>query len=62
MPNYPELVMKKVDVDANSEASQQAGIEAMPTFKVYLNGVEVETLRGATQESLVELCERYKQP
>ena len=38
----PSLTMKKVDVDANAEAAQAAGIEAMPTFKVYKGGVEVE--------------------
>ena len=43
----PTLTMKKVDVDANSEAAQAAGIEAMPTFKIYKGGVEVEQLRGA---------------
>ena len=32
VPNYTELVMKKIDVDLNSEAAQAAGIEAMPTF------------------------------
>ena len=33
--NYPELTMKKVDVDANPEAAKAAVIKSMPTFKVY---------------------------
>ena len=45
---YPELVMKKLDVDANDEGSRAAGIECMPTFKVYKNGVEVEMMEGAS--------------
>ena len=35
------VVMKKVDVDANSAAAQAAGIQCMPTFKLYKNGAEV---------------------
>merc|ERR1711971_130529 len=58
--NYPELVMKKVDVDANSEAAQAAGIQAMPTFKVYKNGAEVETMRGASDQGLIDLLNRAK--
>ena len=58
--NYPELVMKKLDVDANSEAAQAAGIQAMPTFKVYKNGAEVETMRGASDQGLIDLLNRAK--
>jgi len=32
----------------------------MPTFKVYKNGVEFETMRGANQEGLVALLDRAK--
>ena len=46
--NYPELTMKKIDVDANWEGSQAAAITCMPTFKVYMNGAEVEKLEGAS--------------
>ena len=60
MGDYPELVMKKLDVDANSEAAQAAGIQAMPTFKVYKNGAEVETMRGASDQGLIDLLNRAK--
>ncbi len=48
--------MKKVDVDANAEASQAAGINCMPTFKVYKNGEEVfkQSLPGTTL--VTEFC------
>merc|ERR1711967_147380 len=59
--NYPELVMKKLDVDANSEAAQAAGIQAMPTFKVYKNGVEFEAMRGASDQGLIDLLNRAKE-
>ena len=52
--------MKKLDVDANSEAAQAAGIQAMPTFKVYKNGAEVETMRGASDQGLIDLLNRAK--
>merc|ERR1712227_529634 len=58
--NYPELVMKKLDVDNNSEGAQAAGIQAMPTFKVYKNGAEVETMRGASDQGLIGLLNRAK--
>merc|ERR1712227_763248 len=57
---YPDLVLKKCDVDNNSEAAQAAGIQAMPTFKVYKNGAEVETVRGASDQGLIDLLDRAK--
>ena len=58
--NYPELVMKKLDVDANSEAAQAAGIQAMPTFKVYKDGAEVNSMRGASDQGLIDLLDQAK--
>lgn len=46
--NYPELNMMKIDVDANAEGSAAAGIQCMPTFKVYKNGAEFEKMEGAS--------------
>ena len=39
---YPELVLKKLDADANKGGAQAAKIECYPTFKVYKNGKEVD--------------------
>ena len=58
--NYPELVLKKLDVDANAEGAQAAGIQAMPTFKVYKDGVEVNSMRGASDQGLIELLDQAK--
>ena len=58
--NYPELVLKKLDVDANAEGAQAAGIQAMPTFKVYKDGAEVNSMRGASDQGLIELLDQAK--
>ena len=57
---YPELVMKKIDVDANAAGSQAAGIQCMPTFKVYKNGAEAEKMEGASDQGLFALLDRAK--
>ena len=56
----PEVTFKKVDVDNNSEAAQAAQIQAMPTFKVYKDGAEEETMRGANQEGLTTMINKHK--
>ena len=58
--NYPELVLKKLDVDANAEGAQAAGIQAMPTFKVYKDGAEVNSMRGASDQGLIDLLDQAK--
>ena len=58
--SYPELTMKKLDVDANAEGSAAAGIQCMPTFKVYKNGVEFEKMEGASDQGLLDLLNRAK--
>ena len=47
--NYPELNMKKIDVDANKAVAKAARINAQPTFKVFKDGVEFQTMRGSNQ-------------
>jgi len=55
-----ELVMKKIDVDQNAEGAQAAGIQCMPTFKVYKNGAECEKMEGASDQGLIDLLDRAK--
>ena len=43
-----------VDVDANSDTTQAAGIEAMPTFQIFWAGEKVDTIRGANEQALRE--------
>ena len=53
--NYPELTLKKLDVEVNNEASQAAGVKQMPCFKVYKNGAEVNEMRGVSEQGLINL-------
>ena len=57
---YPELVLKKLDVDANAEGAQEAEVDCMPTFKVYKNGKEVDKLEGADNRGLIKLLNKAK--
>jgi len=45
----------KVDVDEQADIAQELGIRAMPTFKLFKDGKEVETLVGAAPQKLQEL-------
>jgi len=45
----------KVDVDEQADIAQELGIRAMPTFKLFKDGQEVETLVGAAPQKLQEL-------
>ena len=58
-PDFPKVKCVKVDVDANKEASEAAGIQCMPTFKFYKDGAEVEKLEGANEAKLKELLGKY---
>ena len=51
---YPDVTFVKVDVDENSEAAQEAGVQCMPTFKFFKNGAESDKLEGASKDQLVE--------
>ena len=52
--------MKKIDVDSNTEASNAAGIRAMPTFKIYKNGAEFEEIVGPSDQGLIDLLNKAR--
>merc|ERR1712066_154608 len=57
---FKDVAFHKVDVDENDEAAQDAGISAMPTFKLYKGGKEVAELVGANADKLKQLIEQHK--
>ncbi len=57
---FTDVVFLKVDVDANGEAAQDAGIEAMPTFIFFKGGEKVETIRGANEGAIRAAVEKHK--
>ncbi|CAI2378790.1 unnamed protein product [Moneuplotes crassus] len=52
-----KAVFAKVDVDKNDDASAEYGVEAMPTFMLFLNGSKVDSVRGADIRKLITKIE-----
>ena len=57
---YGDVVFVQVDVDANSETAQAAGIQAMPTFQFYKGGSKIHEFRGASNELLESKIKELK--
>ena len=57
--NYPKSKFIKVDVDEGEQIAQEQGISAMPTFKVYKDGVCVGELVGASETELKNLLDKH---
>lgn len=56
---FPTVVFRKVDVDANREAAAAASVTAMPTFVMYVNGRNVDSVKGADQDGLRSMIQRH---
>jgi len=50
--DFPNARFYKVDVDAVPDVAQELGIRAMPTFKLFKNGEEFETVVGANPPAI----------
>merc|ERR1712146_233266 len=50
----------KVDVDDNEDTAQACGIQAMPTFQFYKNGVKVHEFSGASEEKIKAAIAEHK--
>jgi thioredoxin 1 len=53
------LVFLEVDVDQVAEVAQQVGIEAMPTFKVFKHGKEIDNMVGANIKGLEAMIVKH---
>ena len=60
VPDYPEIIMKRCDVDDREDVQDKAGNNAMPTYMYFLKGAEVERIEGANEEGLKTLLEKAK--
>ena len=50
----------KLDVDANADGAQAAGIQCMPTFKFFKDGAEVHKLEGANEQGIKDGLAKLK--
>ena len=59
---FDKVTLKKVDVDANADAAQAAGIACMPTFKFYKGGAEVtgDKIEGANEANIRATIKKYQ--
>ncbi|KAF8272001.1 thioredoxin [Lactarius quietus] len=46
-PEFSGVEFYKVDVDEQADVAQEVGIRAMPTFKLFKDGAQVDELVGA---------------
>mmetsp|Transcript_23929 Transcript_23929/g.70564 ORF Transcript_23929/g.70564 Transcript_23929/m.70564 type:complete len:258 (-) Transcript_23929:968-1741(-) len=53
----PHVKFLKVDVDECKDVSQQYGVSAMPTFKMFRAGAEVGSMQGADEGALRDKVE-----
>ena len=57
--NYTNVIVVKVDVDEAEDVAAKYEISAMPTFKVFKNGQQVENLLGANEEKVEQFFKTY---
>ena len=57
--DFPDAVFAKVDVDEQEEIAEQYEVEAMPTFKLFRDGVVVGEMTGASGDKLRETITTY---
>jgi len=57
---HKDVRFYKVDVDDVPDVAQELGIRAMPTFVLFKDGQEVETIVGANPKAIEAAIEKHK--
>lgn len=50
--DFPKVTFGKINVEEHTDAANQYGIKTLPTFKLFKNGQEVDTVVGANDSNL----------
>lgn len=57
---YPQIQFARVNVDHNQTIAQRFGVQAIPTFIMFQNGKQVDTMQGAVGEPGINMiCQKY---
>ncbi|GMT19974.1 hypothetical protein PFISCL1PPCAC_11271 [Pristionchus fissidentatus] len=56
---YPSVIFLKVDVDQCTNAAASNGVQAMPTFMMFVNRTKKDMVRGADSSSLENMVRKY---
>ncbi|CAB3408433.1 unnamed protein product [Caenorhabditis bovis] len=56
---FPNATFIKVNTNKCEETSASLGIASIPTFMAFMNGVRMDTIKGADAEALGDLVARY---
>ena len=49
----------KFDVDQAKDIMSACGIECMPTFIVFKDGTEVDRMEGASEQGIIDICNKH---
>lgn len=56
---HTSVLFLKVDVDELSDVASKYEVNSMPTFIFYINGIEVDRLRGARQSEIEQTIKKH---
>lgn len=57
---YPDVIFAKVDVDDAEAIAESEGVEVMPTFVFYKNGMKLHAFSGSNEKDLEDKIKELK--